>query len=147
MIPVEDTLIAFSFDNLEFEADEIRSRWDVILKMTADFSVQIRGKCYSHWSYFNVIEFGGQLCSWLQSGARKGRPFSYDSIELEDPGIIGFTFVGTGWRISALEPKYEADLELSLEEIEACAESYFANLKRACLDRFHVDVSGFLGGG
>jgi len=120
------------FSNVHFDG-EIRTKWDVLLRIVGDFALRVRGGVIYREEEFCLVELSVALANWLVVATDLGPDFVYTSSESETQGLVRFTRLKPGaWRVSAAHQDQEAADPITTMELKHAALSYIRDL-RACL--------------
>jgi hypothetical protein len=127
-----------SFANLRFDG-EVRTKWDVLLRIVGDFSLWIRDRVIYREVEFCLVEFAVALANWLAIATDLGPDFVYTSLESETEGLVRFTRLAPGeWRVSAADHEEEAGDSLTTAEIKHAAVAYIRDLRASLTPRIDI---------
>jgi hypothetical protein len=130
------------FTNLRLDGD-VRTKWDVLLRIVGDFSIWIRDRVIYREVEFCLVEFAIALANWLAIATDLGPDFSYTSLESDTEGLVRFTRLGPGeWRVSAADQNEEARHSLTTAEIKHAAVAYIRDLRTSLKTR--VDILQYI---
>lgn len=129
--------------NLHAERD-LRTRWDVLLGIVADFSISVDQTTVYSEQEFCVVELWTHLVRWLAHGVDPGEDFVYTSMESEVEGILRFLWQAPEgkWQItSSHEVVADAPL-LATDEIRDASVQFVLELRDSLLGK--VDLLDYL---
>jgi hypothetical protein len=127
-----------SFANLRFDG-EVRTKWDVLLRIVGDFSLWIRDRVIYREVEFCLVEFAVALANWLAIATDLGPDFAYTSLESETEGLVRFTRLAPGeWRVSAADQEEEARDSLTTAEIKHAAVAYIRDVRASLKPRIDI---------
>lgn len=126
------------FSNLHLDG-EIRSKWDVLLRIVGDFAITFGDRQLYDETEFCLVELAVALANWLATATDDGPDFVYTSLESETEGLVRFSLVGHGaWRISAAHQQYDEVVQLTTEQVKAAAGAYIHDLRGALLPAIEI---------
>jgi hypothetical protein len=142
-------MIDLRFERLRLDGNDLRTDWDLLLRLVADFSIVIPHVPFPLYrgEEFCVVEFAMQMTQWLADIDRDPRDFSYDSMESDEAGLVSIRKREHGWALAALNQDYVEDRQFSLEEIRDAVSSFVARLKTEVRERFGRDIGHLVSGG
>lgn len=128
----------FAFANIHYDGP-LATRWDVILRIVADFSIVLgRSVLYSEVE-FCVVEFAVQLAEWLGRLGSGRPPFVYTSMESDVEGLVRFTPTGPDqWCVAAAHQTHREARTFTTDELRRTALEFIHELRAAVKDR--VDI-------
>lgn len=128
----------FVFSNVHLDG-EIRSKWDVLLRIVGDFAIIVRDRPLYQEVEFCLVEFAVALANWLATADDGGPDFVYTSMESATEGLVRFTRIEHGiWRISAAHEPYDEHVQLTTEQVRATAGAYIHELRGALLPTIEI---------
>jgi hypothetical protein len=141
-------VIDLRFERLRFDGDVLKTDWDLLLRLVADFSIVIPPVLLPLYQEeeFCVVEFAMQISQWLARVRRSPADFSYDSMEADEPGLVSIRKEQHGWRLAALHQDYVEDRLFSIEEIESAVAAFVGRLKAEVRERFGHDIAHLVSG-
>jgi len=117
------------FSNIHFDG-EIRTKWDVLLRIVGDFTLWVDGRAIYREVEFCLVEFAVALADWLAVATDLGPDFVYTSMESETQGLVRFTRLNPGvWQVSAADQDEQATDSITTTELETAALSYIRALR------------------
>jgi len=117
------------FSNLHFDG-EIRTQWDVLLRIVGDFAILVRGRVAYREVEFCLVEFALALTNWLVTATDQGPDFIYTSFESDTQGLVRFTRLNPGvWRVSAAHEEWGQTDSLTTAELRNAALIYIRDLR------------------
>lgn len=126
------------FSNVHFER-EIRTKWDVLLRILGDFAVSVGGRIIYREVDFCLVEFAVALGNWLVIATDLGPDFVYTSLESETEGLVRFTRLTPGaWRVTAAHQEQEAVVSLTTIEVKDAALAYIGELRTSLLGAIDI---------
>jgi hypothetical protein len=142
-------MIDLRFERLRLDSDALKTDWDLLLRLVADFSIVIPPAPFPLYQEeeFCVVEFAMQITQWLASVHRDPVDFSYNSLESDDVGLVSISKEEHGWRVAALNQDYVEDRSFSIEEIENAVGVFVARLKAEVAESFGHDIAHLVSGG
>jgi hypothetical protein len=141
-------MIDLRFERLRLDGDALKTDWDLLLRIVADFSIVIPPALLPLYQEeeFCVVEFAMQITQWLARVHRDPADFSYDSMEADEPGLVSIRKEQPRWRLAALHQDYVEDRLFSIEEIESAVAAFVIRLKTEVRERFGHDISHLVSG-
>ena len=114
-------MITLRFERLALDGDTLEDDWDLLLRITADFSIEIAPAPFPLYrdEAFCVVEFAMQITRWLARVHRDPIDFSYNSMESDEADLVAIRKEAGGWRIAALHQDYVEERIFLIEEIES----------------------------
>lgn len=126
------------FSNVHFDG-EIRTKWDVLLRIVGDFSLWIGDRVVYREVEFCVVEFALALGSWLTVATDLGPNFVYTSLESETEGLVKFTRLKPGtWRVSAANQDQEPVDMLTTVELKHATVAYIRDIRAHLLPKLDI---------
>ncbi len=126
------------FSNLHFDG-EIRSKWDVLLRIVGDFAIVTGDRQLYGEVEFCLVEFAIALANWLATATDDGPDFVYTSMESETEGLVRFTLAEFGsWKVSAAHQHYDEVAQLTTDEVGCAARAYIQQLRGALLPAIDI---------
>jgi hypothetical protein len=141
---VSGATMRLTIGKLSTDRPTLKSWWDVLLGVVADFSVEIRGRRLMHETMFPVVELAAALKRWitdLDSGS--DHEFSYESMEAEGP-LLQFVQHNSGWKVQSPLQTFSFEHVLTVEEIETAAKRFIEEVRRATRSELKLDVDQWL---
>ncbi len=130
----------FTFEVIKVDG-ELRTRWDVLLRINASFSIVFKGKTLYNEVEFPVVEFAVQLADWLARLSECGPEFCYTSAESDREGLVRITPLGDGqWRVSALDQRYDEAQTCATDEVRRSVAEYINAVRSAAQRVAGVDI-------
>ncbi|MCC6525741.1 MAG: hypothetical protein IT373_24045 [Polyangiaceae bacterium] len=128
----------FALANIHYDGPLV-TRWDVLLRIVADFSILVeRSVLYSEVE-FCVVEFAVQLAEWLGRLGSERREFVYTSMESDVEGLVRFTPKGADhWCIATAHQARPETRTFTTDELRRAALEFIHELRVAVQDR--VDI-------
>jgi hypothetical protein len=142
-------MIDLRFERLRLDGNVLKTDWDLLLRLVADFSIVIPPAPLAlyHEEEFCVVEFAMQITQWLSSVHRNPVDFSYNSMESDEASLVSVKKAEHGWSIAALHQDYVEDRLFPIEEIENAVGAFVARLKAEVREGFGHDIAHLVSGG
>ena len=83
--------VNMEFDKLKSTVDNTKVDWQLLLRITADFSIKIGVREFYHEVDFPIVEFSTQAMKWAKS---RQTSFYYKSMESDNNPLIEFRSLG-----------------------------------------------------
>tara|TARA_B100000678_G_C18224542_1_gene508296 strand:+ start:2526 stop:2948 length:423 start_codon:yes stop_codon:yes gene_type:complete len=130
--------IEFKYSKLQSDVDDPTEDWQLLLRVTARFSIWIRGKIFFDEPDFPVVEFAEQAKQWALNGGN----FSYVSMETDENPMISFHQAGGDKiSISALASAFEVDAPLNAPTVLREIEGFIRCLGEDVKSKLGIDVA------
>jgi|WetSurSiteA1Bulk_404760.scaffolds.fasta_scaffold64734_3 hypothetical protein len=127
-----------NYTNLNADG-ELKTRWDVLLRIVGDFSIESDSIILYEEFEFCLVEFAVQLTQWLKVVDANGPDFTYTSLESDQEWLIRFQcFEADRWVFSAWtqpEAKYAVG---SIAAIREAANAYLQALHKNVIEKFSI---------
>lgn len=94
------------FGSPDLEGGVVRSRYDLLLGVVADFEIRINDQLLYREAMMPIVELAIALTDWLQAGLRASADFEFKSLEADESGAVWFRRIEGGWRIGSLYQEY-----------------------------------------
>jgi hypothetical protein len=134
--------LIFALHSLRSDVTDPAADWQVLLYITADFSVYISGQLFYSEEEFPIIEFAVQANQW---GQRLNGDFKYISMEAEESPLLSFEKQASGnYRISAYYQEFISEAEIPKQSIEAAMAKLIKDLRDTCWLTLKIDISRML---
>lgn len=120
----------------------LRSKWDRLLKIVADFEIIVEERPLFFQTEFPVVEFWLQLTRWLDGLVTGGtNDFEYQTMESDEPALVWFCRRSVGWLVGCLDPEYEEAREFELSEVVHASREFVTDLEREVCERFGINLA------
>jgi hypothetical protein len=138
--------LAFRFDDLHADADELPSDIDWIYRFVAGrFAVLVEGNLLFEEVEFPVLELVGALDQWLTFDLPNGRSFDYE-VSGGSAGTLTFQPVRSRWLVDSVHRSSDVNRPRPLdgEDLAAGVRSFISEVAQAVEGREGYDVYGLL---
>ena len=141
--PKETRMSGIEISRLTFEFQlsppdgALSNRWERLLNVVADFQLVVDHEILYSEAQFPVVEFASQLSAWLANSPSGLKPFSYDSLESDELGLVRFEPQADAWRVAAAHQARPSSARFSTAELcEACHR--FLDQVRSAVQQAHA---------
>ncbi len=132
--------VVFAYSKLAHEPSRLVEPWEVYLRITADFQVQVSSRTVYSEQLFPIVEFAILSQVWRLKDSEAGRDFVYTSMEAEEEGLVWIRRQEGGWLIGSVFQERESYELVSLSEIQRSLDALYARLRSEVKARFEVDI-------
>jgi len=135
MSGIELSRLSFEFQ-LTRRGGAPSNRWQRLLNVVADFQLLVDHQVLYSEAEFPVVELASQLSAWLATSPSGPKPFSYDSLESDELGLVRFEPQAGAWLVAAVHQSRPSLARFSTAELhEACLR--FIEQVRSTVQRAH----------
>ena len=130
--------IEFKYADLQSNVDDPMEDWQLLLRITARFSIEIGGEMFFDEPDFPVLEFAEQAKKWSSDGDS----FAYHSMETDENPMIAFDPVGEGEvSINALDSLFNIDIPLSSKTVQREIKRFISRLGEDVKTKLGINVA------
>jgi hypothetical protein len=133
------------FDALRLDRPALKSRWDVLLGVVADFSIVIGERLLLHEEMFPILELARALKHWSDDcDGGVIRDFSYQSMESAEGPLLEFVQRDNGWSVRSPHLEYSEERVLTFDEVRDAARQFVEDAQRAAATQLGLEVDRWL---
>lgn len=134
--------IVFKFSNIHTESSELNEEWQLMLKIVANFFIEIEQVPVYEEIEFPIVELGVQIHEWLKF---HGNRFEYHSMETDDNPLLVFNPVSKEvFEIYSHDFVDGKHLLVSQNSLEKCSADYVNNLIKTLHNQLGIDIKPVL---
>ncbi|HVM83602.1 MAG TPA: hypothetical protein VMW18_06915 [Candidatus Binatia bacterium] len=134
--------VTFAFEHLKSDVDQPEEGWELLLRITADFSVLINGRMFYSEVAFPVVEFAARAALWLKDGG----DLSYESMDSQEKPLLTF-FRGGDGKFRPYSPHQEFQMADYIDEnaLRQAIVEFRARLCREAMTALDLNVTPVIG--
>lgn len=133
--------IEFKYSELKSEVDDPNEDWQLLLRVTANFTIEVAGQTFFDEKDFPVVEFAEQANKWAAGGGN----FSYVSMETDENPMISFNMISEETLlISAVDSEREIDEPLDAEIVRHALSNFITRLSNDVRDDLRIDINAII---
>jgi hypothetical protein len=137
--------VMFTFTHVKCESEEIRTKIDLLLGVTAQFEISVDDRILYFEESFPIVEFRTQLLNWLRNDFVEFEDFDFQSMESEEEGLVWFHRQPSGqWRVGSAFEEFIEFRTLLDNDVSHIVESYVAVVDSWALENLDVNIDSFL---
>ena len=136
--------IVFKCSVTSADSSSLRERWQVLLGVVGDLSVEVCGRTLYREVEFPLVELAVDLSKWLQKVEKTNESFVFASMESEEPGLVWLRCEDERWRVGSVHQEYEEKRTFSLCEVASAARAYIDRLTDTLLQIHGIDIRDLL---
>lgn len=135
--------LTFIYTLTDVSVENAEEDWQLLLRITGNFSIEVEDKVFYQESSFPVVEFAYHLAKWIDAGRGS---FEYNSMESNSQPLISFIEAGDNFVLYSPYQEYEETEVFSFTELKYAARSLINSLTEEINERFKINISRLLGG-
>lgn len=130
---------------LQLDRPAIEDRWDVLLGVVADFSVNSGERRLLHEEMFPVVELSVALGRWLDElDTGVINDFSFESLESAAGPLLQFVRKDDAWTIHSPLQEFEDEHTFTTEQVRGAAHEFIEDVRRAAAAQLNLELDRWL---
>jgi hypothetical protein len=136
--------IVFEFTVTSADSSSLHERWQVLLGVVGNLSVEVCGRTLYREVEFPLVELAVDLSRWLQEVDQTNESFVFRSMESEEAGLIWIKRDDGLWGVGSVHQDHKDEHTFSLGEVASAVRVYIDGLTGTLLRGHGIDIRDLL---